>query len=268
MAIVTIARTSGSGGEEIGKAVAGELGYEYIGKNRILENVEVRGEQWLDWGKQLDEHAPSPWERFDRSYTGFVSLVEGAICRYALENNKVIMGRGGNWLLREIPYVLRVYITASAEERIRRISDREHVNIETARRMVEFSDNERTRYLRNAYHREGTNPEDYDMVFNTGSVSSEEVARQIVDEMSEREKRDTPEARGKLGRLAMEAYIRSAILTDPRIFVPTLEVVHDGTGIVVRGVVHSAQEQALVVEIARRFAESTPVRSALRFRGA
>jgi cytidylate kinase len=268
MAVVTIGRTGGSGGEEIGKAVAEKLGYEYVGKNLILKGVEVHGEQWLEWGRQLDEHGPSPWERFDRSFTGFVSLVECCIYGYALEDNKVITGRGGNWLLKDIPFVLRTYITAPIEERIRRVSDREHVNMETARRMIEFSDHERSSYLHTVYHRDGSNPEDYDMVFNTGSLSHDEVVGQILEEISARDKLATAEALEKLRQLALAAEVKAQISTDFRTFVPTLEVFHDGKQVVVRGIVHSAKEQKLVMETAKSAAGSTSVRSELHFRGA
>jgi cytidylate kinase len=268
MAVVTIGRTGGSGGEEIGKAVAEKLGYEYVGKNLILKGVEVRGEQWLEWGKQLDEHGPSPWERFDRSFTGFVSLVESCIYGYALENNKVITGRGGNWLLKDIPSALRVFVTAPIEERIKRVSDREHVNMETARRMIEFSDHERSSYLHAVYHKEGSNPEDYDMVFNTGSMSYDEVVEQIVDEIPGRDKMATAEAQEKLRQLALAARVKAEISTDFRTSVPTLEVFHDGKQIVVRGIVHSTAEQKQVMETAKNAAGSTPVRSELGYRGA
>lgn len=267
MAIVTIARMTGSGGEQIGKAVAEKLGYEYVGKNRILAGVEVRGEKWLEWGKEMDEHGPSLWERFDRSFAGFVSLVESGIYEYALEDRKVIAGRGGNWLLKDVPFALRLLFTGSREERARRVSDQEHVNIETARRMVEYSDHERTEYLSIVYHRDPFDPNEYDMVFNTDRRDLDDVVRQVVDQIPAREQLATPEARVKLQRLALAARIKAAISTDFRTFVPTLEVVHEGNRIVVRGIVHSPKEKDLVMEIARKASESTPVRSELQYRG-
>ncbi|HSQ54015.1 MAG TPA: cytidylate kinase-like family protein [Candidatus Bathyarchaeia archaeon] len=268
MAIVTIARLIGGGGEEIGKEVAEKLGYEYIGKNRILKGVEVSGEKWLEWGKELDEHAPSPWERFDRSFTGFVSLVESAIFGYALEDRKVITGRGGNWILKDVPFALRLLITGSPEERARRVSDREHVNIDTARRMIRYSDHERREYLSIVYHRDPSDPGEYDMVFDTDKMGQDEVVRLILDEVPIREQRNTPEARETLRRMAVAARVKAAICTDPRTYVPTLEVAHDGNGIVVRGIVHSPKEQKLVMDIANRVAAPTPARSELNYRGA
>lgn len=268
MAIVTIARLGGSGGEEIGKAVAQELGYEYIGKNRILKGVEIHGDKWIEWGRELDEHSPSPWERFDRSFTGFVSLVESAIYQYALEDKKVITGRGGNWLLKDVPIALRLFITGSPEERARRVSDREHVNLATARRLIEYSDHERMEYLTTVYHRDPMDPEEYDMVFNTDNLGQEEIVRQILEEIPARDRRNTPEAQEELRRKSMAARVKAAISADFRMFVPTLEVVHNGKEIVVRGIVHSQKEQKLVMEIAGQAAAPERVRSELHYRGA
>lgn len=271
MAIVTISRGSGTLGEDIGKAVAERLGYEYVGKNLILKEIQEQAcpsEKWLEWGRELDEHGPSLWERFDRSFTGFVSLVENCIYGYALKNNNVIMGRGANWLLREVPYALRVRIIAPMEERIRRVSDREHVNKETARRMIEFSDHERTSYLTTVYRRDGSNPEDYNMMFDTGKLGVDEVVESILEDIPTREKQVTQQALEKVRRLALSARVKAAISTDFEVFVPTLEVLHDGSGVVLRGIIHNEKEQKRVLETARIAAGSEPVKSELHFRGA
>lgn len=271
MAIVTISRGSGTFGEDIGKAVARGVGYEYVGKDMILKEIQAQAcppDRWAEWGRELDEHGPSIWERFDRSFTGFVALVESAIYNFAMKDNKVIMGRGANWLLREVPYALRVRIVAPMEERIRRVSDREHVNKETARRMIEFSDHERSSYLNAAYRKDGSESEDFDMVFDTGKLDVEEVVGLIVNAIPAREKLATTEARERIQQLALAARVKAAISTDFRTFVPTLEVVHDESGIILRGIVHSAKEQKLVLETAKFAAGSTFIRSELQRRGA
>ena len=69
-------RESGTGGETIGRAVAGKLGYEYFDKKKIFGDLEEHGKQWARWGKEMDDHCPTVWERFDRSFAGVVALVE------------------------------------------------------------------------------------------------------------------------------------------------------------------------------------------------
>lgn len=268
MAIVTISRSSGSGGESIGKAVAHKLGYEYVDKKSFFAEIEKHGNRWLKWGKDLDEHRPTLWERFDRSFAGIVSLVEDCVYQYALKNNVVIVGRGGNWLLRDVPYGLRIRVTAPTEDRIKRVGDREKVNRETAERMIEFSDHERSCYIKSVYRRDWNDPADYDKVFDMGSLGFDEVVRRILEEIPERDKRVTPEALEKLRKLALAAKVKAEISTDFQVFVPTLEVIHDESAIVVRGVIRTPEERKRVLDIAHRIAAPTKVQSDLHYRGA
>lgn len=268
MAIVTISRESGAGGETIGRAVAGKLGYEYFDTKAIFQDLEEHGKEWARWGKEMDEHSPTVWERFDRSFAGVVALVENGILQHALKDNVVIMGRGAYWLLKDVPYALRVRIDGSIEERIRRVCDREDVNRETAERLIAFSDHERSSYVRTVYHRDISNPEDYDLVLNLDKLSVDEVVALIVDEIPARDKRATPEARENLRRMAAVAKVKAEVSTDFRVFVPTLEVLHDGTAVVVRGIVHSKGALERVTEVATRAAAPEKVRIELHYRGA
>ena len=266
MAIVTITRQAGSGGEDIGKGSAERLGYVYVGKERTFQELEKHGERWLDWGRNLDEHCPTLWEHYDPSFSGFVSLIEENILNYAVKDKAVIMGRGAHWLLRDIPHVLRILIIAPLEVRINRIIDHEHVNGETATRLVEFSDHERSCYIHAVYRRNWVDPGDYDVMFDTGRLSYEEVIEMVLDEIPERDKQATHEAKERLQRLALAAKVKAEIATDFRFFVPTLEVVHDGSMIVVRGIVHSIKEHKMVENIARAVAAPTEIKCELHYR--
>jgi cytidylate kinase len=266
MAIIAMTRQVGSGGEDIGKGIAEKLGYVYVGKERTFQELEKHGKKWLDWGRNLDEHCPNLWEHYDPSFSGFVSLVEENIFNYAVKDKAVVMGRGAHWLLRDIPYVLRVLIIAPLEARIKRISDREHVNLETAARLVEFSDHERSCYIHTVYRRNWINSDDYDVMFDTGRLSYEEVIKMVLDEIPERDKRKTDEAKERLQRLALAAKVKAEIATDLRFFVPTLEVIHDGAMIVVRGIVHSVKEHKMVEDVARAAAAPTKVKCELHYR--
>jgi len=268
MAIVTISRDSGAGGETIGRAVAAKLGYEYFDTKAIFQDLEEHGKEWARWGKEMDEHCPTVWERFDRSFAGVVALVENGILQHALKDNVVIMGRGGYWLLKDVPYALRVRIDGSIEERIRRVCDREAVNREAAERMIESSDHERSCYVRSVYRRDISDSGDYDLVLNLDKLRFDEVVALIVDEIPARDKQATVEAREKLRRMAAAANVKAEVSTDFRVFVPTLEVLHDGTAIVVRGVVDSKKELERVREIATRTAAPEEVRFELHYRGA
>jgi len=83
-----------------------------------------------EFGKEFDEHYPNMWERFDRSYTGFVILSQSIILSHALKDNVIIVGRGGNFLLRDVPFALNVRIIAPREQRLEAIMKRENLSRE------------------------------------------------------------------------------------------------------------------------------------------
>ena len=137
MAILTIARKYGSGGREIGRAISEQLNYIYVDRKTILDDMRTTGKQWEEKAKYFDENYPTLWERYDWSFRGFVALNQSYLLNSALKDNAVIMGRGGNILLKGIPYVLRVRVIAPIEKRIEKVIEKEGVNSENARWMIE-----------------------------------------------------------------------------------------------------------------------------------
>jgi len=264
MAIVTISRKCGTGAREVARAVAKRLRYEFVGKESIYKKIEEHGKEWLDWVARLDDRAPTLLERYDQSHAAYLALVEHCIYGKALRNNVVILGRGGNYLLEKIPYSLRVRITASAEDRGRVLCDRFGIDEAAARQMVRQSDHERSIYINRAYHRNWDNPDDYDMVLNSGRMGFDELVARIVNEIPARDKLFTPETEERLRRLELAARVKAEIVTSFSMFINTLEVHHDGTAIVLRGVCLLTKEKTReLMETAMRSAGSTRIRNEL-----
>lgn len=268
MAILTICRESGVGGEEIGRAVAEKLGYEYVARDVLFKEIGEHGEEWVKWGKEMDDHKPSLWERFDKSFAGFVALKESIMFQHALQNNVVLMGRGGNWMLSDMPHALRIRIMAPVETRIENIVKKEAIDRETVREMIEEGDAERAAYLKAIYHKDWTKPKFYDIVFDTARLSTDEVVKMIIDELQAKDKKLTPAVSEKLAQTALASKVRAEVITRGSSFVPTLEVKHDGKQIVLKGTIHKAEEKKEILDIAQRTAAPTPVKSKLHYRGA
>ena len=67
----------------------------------------------------LDESKPSLFERFDAETRHYITILQTTLLEFAEVDNVVLMGRGGQWLLRGIPHVLRVRLIAPFEHRVR-----------------------------------------------------------------------------------------------------------------------------------------------------
>jgi len=209
MAILTISREFGSGGREIGQAVAKILNYEFINKARLLDEIRATGKKWEEWGQNLDEHCPTMWEKYDWSFRGFTAMLQSLILNYALNDKVVIMGRGGNFLLKDIPYALRVRVTASIEQRVQRIMKRESMDKDTAHWLIEKTDKERACFIHLIYGKHWDSPEEYDMVLDTGSKSIDELTGIVKESLLKKDRFKTKEAGNNLIMRALAAKIKA-----------------------------------------------------------
>lgn len=266
MAILTVSREFGSGGGEIGRAVADSMDYQYVDRERIVRDIRKVGYNWEEWTKDLDEHCPSIWEKYDWSFRGFGALIRSAILNYAVADRVVIIGQGANFVLRDIPYSLRIRVIAPLEARIDRIMKRESVDKETARWLSEKMDRERSCFIYSLYGKHWDDPTQYDAIFNTGERSVEEIITIVESFAQGKDRFNTKEARETLKMHAEAARIKAGLATNPTLFIPTLEVTYDGKDLVLKGIIHNPREHQRLEHKARELAGSLPLKCELHYR--
>src|SRR6266852_1091493 len=111
MAILTISQEMGSGGAEIGLTVATRLGYTYVDNEELLSRAQRYGlaEERL---ARLAEDRPTWIERFDAETRRCIMALQSVLYEFAQDDDVVLMGGGGQWLLRGVPHALRTRIVA------------------------------------------------------------------------------------------------------------------------------------------------------------
>jgi len=271
MAILTISRRYGSGGRDIGHAVADLLHFEYVDRKRILEDIGKAGQAWGDFAKQYDEKQPSVYERYKWSFRGFVALNQAQILDYALQDNMVIMGRGGNFLLRGIPFAFRVHLKASMDDRIDRLIKREGIDSGNARWLIEKVDKEMAGAVYLIYGSAWDDPKQYDRVFDTSTQNAGEIVTAIKEELLNRTSAGTEKARQVLQLRALAAKVRARIAIEPTFPISALDVrpKEEGLiqyGIIVRGVVYNKSAIGPIQEAAKKICGEVPVEFELQYR--
>ncbi|MBF0328389.1 MAG: cytidylate kinase family protein [Nitrospirae bacterium] len=266
MAILTISREIGSGGREIGYKIADLMGYELITKERLLSDIKEWGAKWENWGKILDEHHPTVWEKYDWSFKGFCALMQNQMLQYALKDKVVLLGRGGNFLFNDIPYALRIRIIAPVKYRAERIMKRDSVDIETARWIIEKTDKERSGFIRALYGEDLNALSEYDITFDTSTRPLEGIIASVKAALADKERFNTPNNCEKLRLHALAAKIKAVILTDPTFFIPTLDIDDDGEGLILKGVIHNPKEHKRIEDTVQKLAGDTKVRCKLHYR--
>src|SRR6185312_4461071 len=92
----------------------------------------------------------------------------------------VVVGHAAQIVLGERPDVLKVFLHAPREERIRRLVSRRGLGKDEAARQVDRSDKERAHFLRSVYHIDRYDLRRYDLTINTTGRTADEVVAQIV----------------------------------------------------------------------------------------
>ncbi len=253
MASVAISHEMGAGGPEIGITVAQRLGYRYVDQELIAEAARRYGllEEKLS---HLDETKPSLLERFDVETRRYITAVQAALYEFAEADNVLLMGRGGQWLLRGIPHVLRVRIMAPFDLRVKRLIRKmseqmgEGANPRTVTEMVRRDDAEKSGRMRYLYEVDIRDPALYDLVINTEKLTTEAAVELLSGLVRRPELALTKAGQQMVADRALAAQVQVALATHPetrryyRIAVEAREgvVTIEGT---------SALEQA--VEVAR-----------------
>ncbi len=266
MAILTISRQIGSIDKEITQSMGRLWHYEYIDRQKILDDMSAQGDRWGEWGKDFDEHYPGIWERFDRSFAGFVALNQSIILNYALKDNVIIVGRGGNFLLREVPFSLNVRIVAPLEQRLDAIMKRENLSKSAAELFVKKVDKEMARAVHFIYGTNIDEPSAYDLFFNVGVLPVHEVMAAIRAALLEKDKLKTEEAMQALRMKALAKKVKAGIVTHPKLFLPIFDVASGKDNLLVTGIVHNPEERKKVESAVKDLAGAVSVEFALHYR--
>jgi cytidylate kinase len=229
MAVITISRQYGSGGDEIAARVCRIMGYRLFDKYLILraaaesgltqsdvidlceENYKLQGFfdrlynrtrqaaqawAWADEGPRVHEDFPIDEETA-------IFLVRKAVSEAYKTGNMVILGRGGQVILRGYPDVLHVRIEAPLEERILAVREkmleaqgagRDPIEARRAAQdLIATRDASSADYLRRFYGVDWASPLNYHLVINTGRMDAD-LAAETIAELAMRLQRDVKPA--------------------------------------------------------------------------
>ena len=180
--IITIAREHGSEGKQIGKLVAEKLGIPFYYKEMTALAAQEAG---LDKEFVSDINTNSPAILHElylstRVIQQAVVAQETIIRRIAQSGSCVIVGRAADWVLKDHPHVVRVFIHAPKDFRVNSIMERYGDNHESAAANVRRSDEARAAYYRNISGQTWGDPHHYELCVDASAgrdVCAETIIR-------------------------------------------------------------------------------------------
>lgn len=200
--VITINRELGSGGRTVGRKLAEKLGVEYYDKAVIkglqeklhltVEEIEkLKGRKqgwWADFKRQLtgtgvssNFYIPMKGDDPEMLDTDEVFELETEILQGIAEHEScVVAGRSGFYVFRDHPNRVSVLIQASMPFRVERVSRKQNMTEEEARKTIDKIDKMRENYVQKYTKSSRYDTRNYDLVITMDNLSEDDAAALIM----------------------------------------------------------------------------------------
>ena len=187
--VITIARENGSNGRAIGEALAGRLGIPFYNRDilrmaaddsgineQLFANAEKSFRSSLLFRVAKDayngEVIPPDSDNFVSNENLFRYQAK-VMLGLAQNESCVMIGRCADFILRDRPNVLRVFIHAPEEVRVRRVMQRHNLSEAEARRPMRQVDKRRAAYYHYYTGEEWRDAAGYDLSLDTDKLGED-----------------------------------------------------------------------------------------------
>ncbi|MCQ2386867.1 MAG: cytidylate kinase-like family protein [Clostridia bacterium] len=188
--VITIGREFGSGGRELGRRLAEELGYEYYDKEIIVEIAKKTSlsEQYVQEIIEKSPHALYPItvahsfsfvDTYAMKQTQTVfSAQEKVLKEMAEKSNCVIVGRCADVILKDY-HPFKIFVYASLDSRVKRCIKRnantQDLTEKKVRKYIKSIDKGRAKYYSFYTGKKWGNKLNYDIGINTTDIEIKEI---------------------------------------------------------------------------------------------
>lgn len=199
MAVLTVSRQFGAGGRTLGKHVAEKMGFTLIDED-MVGKVAERAKVSKNWVRSIEKEAGGSLLKFmsylvpqryvnqilddTRGYIDeevYVSTLTEIINELAREDNCVIVGRAGQYILRDHPTAFHVLLVAEMPDRINFMVDHYKLKPEEAKTVVRVREKRRVNLYRKFGREDYNDPHLYHFVLNMSKLSMDQASDLVCE---------------------------------------------------------------------------------------
>ena len=188
--VINIGRQLGSGGRQIGEKLAGQFGIACYDKELIqlaskesglgkefFENAdEKKGHSII--GGLLGLRTNISNEVYVNNYLSnetFFKIQSDIIRELAEEKSCVFVGRCADYILRDHPRCINVFITADTHDRLKRVAQDKSITLEKAQEVIDKMDKKRSEYYNYFSNKVWGVAESYHLCINSSVLGIDET---------------------------------------------------------------------------------------------
>ena len=193
--VISIGRQFGSGGRIIGKALAEKLNIDYYDNELLVlaakqnglapeffeNNDEISNSIFGFASNILDNIGLGTFTNNMLSGDTLFQMQSETIKRLASEKSCIIVGRCSDYILRDNPNCVSIFLHASEEERAKRIANRMNISEEEALAKLAEADKKRASYYNFYSNKTWGDSKTYDLSINVSKLGIEGTLSFIID---------------------------------------------------------------------------------------
>lgn len=198
MAVITISRQFGAGGLSLGRKVADSLGYRFYDEE-IIQLVAQKAQVSPDWVRSIEKEAGGKLDKFisnliprsvvdrilddQRGYIDeeiYVDLLDQIISKVAEADNSIVLGRGGQYILKGRSGVFHVLLVADIDHRIGFVETKYKLTRSQATQTVNSEDKKRINLYRKFNKTDYDRPGHYHLTLNMSKISLDKAAELVT----------------------------------------------------------------------------------------
>ena len=267
MPLIAMNREMGSLGKDVASGVAAALGMK-VQHHEMVDHLANRARIRKSHVVSFLEGKQGFLERLTVDQLKLRILTADEIVSMAENDQSVILrGWGATALFKDVPHAVRVCVSSSRRQRVKRMMERLELTDETqARRIVEQNDESAQAVMRRHFHIDVRDINEYDMGFNTDRVGVEQCVDEIVRIVKSPQFAETEESRAKLRDLAIVHHVRASLRTHASTSHCLVRVGSLAGKVRLEGLVDNVEASKGCAEIASRIKGVTDVDNKLQVR--
>lgn len=195
--IINVGRQLGSGGHDIGRMLALDFQANYYDRELLNlaakesgfsekffeQNDEKKGFLKGLFNMQTSHVSGGSMYKTNFSQESLFQFQSDAIQKAAKEGSCVFVGRCADYILRDFPNTVNIFITASMKYRIQQIMNKQHMEYEEARKFIESKESKRAAYYNYYTGKKWGAAESYDLCIDSsilGFVETEKIIAEFI----------------------------------------------------------------------------------------
>jgi len=197
MSVITISRQFGAGGLTLGKHLCEILSYTFI-HEEIINMISKKARVSKNWVQAIEKEAGGKLHQFidrliprglmdrilddQRGYIDeevYIHLLDQIISQLAEKGDCIILGRGGQYILKDHPKTYHVLLIASKADRVKFMEGHYNLKPQEAVQVVNAEDKRRINLYRKFEKSDYDLPGHYHLTLNMSKIGLEVAARII-----------------------------------------------------------------------------------------